>query len=265
MILILFTILLWIIIIDNLLLGIFLLIKAYQAKFNNLYSIGFAFVLFFVALFTNFILGFGYFFQEIFTATGYYLIAIFTYLTFNKEKQDYRAKLILYLALILIVIRLSLSLTIEIDINPFTRYFERIIINCYMFLIFFWLGWSSFSTLKRLYNREIAPWIKTRYKTISIVSFLWPFHVIMAFFVPWDTEFGDPADLLSFIQFTITVILSLTFIIGMIIAWIIPERLKDYINRKYGYKPLEDSGLSEEKLMKLIRDQLERADNHGND
>lgn len=265
LILVLFTILLWIIIIDNLVLGIFLLIKAYQAKFDNLYSIGFAFILFFLALFCNFILGFGYFFQEIFTSIAYSLLAFFTYLTFHKQKVNPRAKLILFLILLLMIMRVILGLMIEIDLNPITRYFERIILNCHMFLNFFWLGWHSFSTFKRLRDREIAPWIKTRYKTISIVSFLWPFHVLMALFVPWDTEFGDPSDLLSIIQFAITVILSLIFIIGMIIAWIIPRKLKNYINLKKGYKLSDDRDLSEHDLMKMITDQLREADNHRND
>ncbi|MFX1500144.1 MAG: hypothetical protein ACFFDH_04170 [Promethearchaeota archaeon] len=260
-----FTILLWVIILDNLVLGIFLLIRAFQFKFNNLYSIGIGFVLFFVGLFINFILGLGYSYQEIYTSIGYFLIAIFTFLTFNKEKEGYQAKLILYIILILMVVRMSLALAIEIDINPPIRHFERTIITCYVFLIFYWLGWSSISTFKRLRNREIAPWIKIRYKTISFVSFLYPFSVIMIPFVPWDTEFGDPSNLLSFIQFAITVILSLIFIIGMTIAWIIPKQLRNYLNRKKGYKPSKDTDLTEDELMQLILDQLKGADDNGND
>ncbi|MFX0024123.1 MAG: hypothetical protein ACFE9S_17480 [Candidatus Hermodarchaeota archaeon] len=265
MISILFIILLWVIIIDNLLLGIFLIIKAYQVKFFNLYSIGIGFICFFFGLFGNFFLGYEYFFQEIFTSIGYFLIAVFTYLTFHKEKKQNSAKLILVLALILMVIRTILGLLIVIDINPFMRYFERTIITSYIFLIFFWLGFSSISTLKRLRDREIAPWIKIRYKTISIVSFLWPFHVIMAPFLPWDIEFGDPTNLISFIQFVITVILSLIFIIGMTIAWIIPQKLKNYINHKKGYIRSGDTELSENELMTLINEQLKESDIHGND
>lgn len=262
---ILFTILLWIIILDNLLLGIFLLIKAYQVKFKNLYSLGIAFVLFFVGLFGNFIFGFGYFFQEIFTSVAYFLIAIFTFLTFHTKKEGSQAKQIIFLVLILIIVRNILGLIYKIDINPPVRYLERIVLTCYMYIIFFWLGWSSLSTFKRLSKREIAPWIKLRYKLISIVSFLWPFHVIMAPFVPWDTEFGDPSNLISMIQFIITVTFSLIFIIGMTIAWIIPEKLKNYLNRRKGYQLLDDRDLTEDELMKLIKDELSVPNNHGND
>jgi hypothetical protein len=204
----------------------------------------------------NFVLGYGYFFQEIFTSVGYFLVAIFTYLTFHKEKKDYLPKLIIFLALFLIIVRNILGLLFIIDVNPITRYFERILITCYISLIFYWLGLSSFSTFKRLQDREIAPWLKVRYITISIVSFLWPFHVVMIPFLPWDIEFGDPTNLISFIQFTITVILSLIFIIGMTIAWIIPQKLKDYINHKKGYQPSKDRDLTEDELMSLISEQL---------
>ena len=83
--------------------------------------------------------------------------------------------------------------------------------------------------------------------------------------MPWDTEFGDPSDLLSLIQFAITVALSLIFIIGMTIAWIIPKKLKNYLNRRNEYKPTKESDLSEDELIKLILDQLRGPDNHGND
>ncbi|MFX0074686.1 MAG: hypothetical protein ACFE96_04555, partial [Candidatus Hermodarchaeota archaeon] len=254
--LVLFTILLWIIIADNLLLGIFLIIRAYQVKFSNLFWMGIAFILFFIGLVSNFLLGYGYFIEEIFVNIGYYLIAFFTYLTFYKRKSDNRAKMLLYVLLILLLARIALGLIIEINLNPITRYFERIVINCYVFLVFYWLGWSSFSTFKRFREREIAPWIKSRYKTISIVSFLWPIHALVAIFVPWDTEFGDPSNLLSFINFGITVILSLIFILGMIKAWVIPKRLKNYLNRKKGYKSSEEEDFSEVELMKLIKNQL---------
>ncbi|MFX1277996.1 MAG: hypothetical protein ACFFA3_01170 [Promethearchaeota archaeon] len=256
MIMILFTILLWIIILDNLLLGIFLLIKAFQIKFINLYSMGIGFVLFFVGLFGNFVLGYGYFFEELFVFIGYFLIAFFTYLTFHRRKVDYKARLLLYLSLVFMFTRIFLGLLVEINLNPVTRYSELIIINCCLFLVFYWLGWSSLSAYKRLRNINVAPWLKTRYKAISIVSFLWPFHALLGLFLPWNTEFGDPSDIISLIHFSITVILSLIFIIGMIIAWIIPEYLKNYINSKKGYEPPDDKELSEDDLMKLIKSQL---------
>ena len=104
-----------------------------------------------------------------------------------------------------------------------------------------------------------------RYKIISVVSFFFPFHAISFFLIPWYSDWADPSNLLSFIQFAVTVILSLIFIIGMIIAWVIPKKLKNYLNRKKGYKPSEDRDLSENELMKLAQDQLQEADNHGND
>lgn len=264
-ILTLFTVLLWIIIIDNLLLGIFLLIRAYQVKFNNLYSIGIGFVLFFVGLFGNLVLGYGSTSQDIFISVGYFLIAFFTYLTFHKQKGDYRAKLFLYLLLIITFTRITFSIIRIIYINPTTFYFFLASINCHNFLVFYWLGCSSFSTYKRLRDHEIAPWIKMRYKIISEVSFFYPFHAILLFFIPWNSDFADPSNLLSLVQFVVTVIFSLIFIMGMIIAWIIPKKFKNYLNRKKEYKPSEDRDLSEEELMKLINDQFREAGNHRND
>jgi len=265
MILALFTVLLWIILIDNLLLGIFLLIRAYQVKFNNLYSIGIGFVIIFVGLFGNLVLGYGSSVQDIFITIGYFFIGLFTYLTFHKQKVDYSSKLILYLIVIISFARILFIIARTIYVGPTTFYFLLVTINCHTFLVFFWLGWSSFSTYKRLRDHEIAPWIKMRYKIISVVSFFFPFHAISFFLIPWYSDWADPSNLLSFIQFAVTVILSLIFIIGMIIAWVIPKKLKNYLNRKKGYKPSEDRDLSENELMKLAQDQLQEADNHGND
>ena len=157
------------------------------------------------------------------------------------------------------------NITRTIYIGPTTFYFLLASINCHTFLIFFWLGWSSFSTYKRLRDLEIAPWIKMRYKIISVVSFFYPFQGILLFLIPWNSDWADPSDLLSVIQFFVNVIFSLIFIIGMVIAWVIPKKLKNYLNRKKGYKQSEDRDLSEDELMKLITGQLEESTNHGND
>lgn len=265
MILALFTVLLWIITIDNLLLGIFLLIRAYQVKFNSLYSIGIGFVIIFVGLFGYFVLGYGSSVLDIFITIGYFLIALFTYLAFHKQKGDYRAKLFLYLLLLIAFARITLSITRAIYIHPITFYLLLASINCHSFLIFFWLGWSSFSTFKRLRDHEIAPWIKTRYKVISFVSFFYPFQGILFFIIPWNSDWADPSNLLSLIQFFVNTIFSLIFIIGMTIAWIIPKKLKNYLNRKKGYRPSEERDFSEDELMKLIKDQIREEDNNRSD
>jgi len=265
MILALFTVLLWIIIIDNLLLGIFLLIRAYQVKFNNLFWMGTGFIVIFIGLFGNLILRSGSSVQDIFITIGYFFIALFTYLTFHKQKGDYRSKLILYLILIISFTRILFIIARTIYIGPTTFYFLLAAINCHTFLIFFWLGWSSFSTYKRLRDHEIAPWIKIRYKIIAVVSLFYPFHAILFFLIPWNSDWADPSNLLSFIQFAVTVILSLIFIMGMTIAWIIPKRLKNYLNRKKGYRPSEELDFSEDELMKLINDQIREDDNNRSD
>ncbi|MHA2182175.1 MAG: hypothetical protein ACXAAH_12215 [Promethearchaeota archaeon] len=264
-ILALFTVLLWLVLIDNLLLGIFLLIRAYQVKFNNLYSIGMGFVIIFAGLFGNIILGFGSSVLDIFVAIGFNLIALFSYLTFHKQKGDFRGKLILFLLLIISIVRILFNITRTIYTGPTTHYLLLASISCHTFIVFFWFGWSSFSTYKRLRVHEIAPWIKMRYKILSFISFFYPIQEILKFLIPWNSDWADPTNLLSLIQFFFNVIFSLVFIVGMTIAWIIPTNLKNYINRKKGYKPSEDGVLSEDELMKLINDQLREVDNHGND
>ncbi|MHA2338344.1 MAG: hypothetical protein ACXACX_13640 [Candidatus Hodarchaeales archaeon] len=264
-ILALFTVLIWLILIQNLLLGIFLFTKAYQAKFNNLYLFGMGFVIIVVGLFGNLVLGFGTSVLDIFVAVGFFLFALFTYLTFHKEKVDYRPKLILYSLLIITFLRILFNITRTIYISPTTFYLLLASINCHTFLVFFWLGLSSFSTYKRLRDHEIAPWIKIRYKILSFISFFYPFQEILKFFIPWNSDWADPSNLLSFIQFFVNVIFSLVFIMGMILAWIIPKKLKIFLNHKKGYIASEDRDISEDELMKLISDQLIEGDNHGND
>ena len=63
-------------------------------------------------------------------------------------------------------------------------------------------------------------------------------------------------NLYSFIAFGIVATLAILFAICFAIAWLMPKKLKQYLNRKYNQ--LEEKDLSEEELLDLIHTQLNR-------
>ena len=62
--------------------------------------------------------------------------------------------------------------------------------------------------------------------------------------------------------FGITSILTFIFSVGLLLAWLMPNWLKDKLNKDY--EPKEDIVFSEEELMTLIRKQLSERRNNGN-
>jgi hypothetical protein len=113
-----------------------------------------------------------------------------------------------------------------------------------------WLGYKAIRTNVNLKNYEIEPWVRKRYLLIASSALVLATSDIFTFFLPPGGGYKavHPA-LMIFIAFSF-----LTFSFGNLIAWIMPKRLKDYLNR--GYTPPSDEILSENELLEKIRKQL---------
>lgn len=242
--------------------GIFLLIKGIQRKMVGLSCLGIGFIVIPIGFVGNYILDIypGYLFQEIFITIGFILAVIFTNLTFHKNRKS-PAKLILIVVIVLAIIQLIFHGMMSIERTPLIYYLKVSFDLPYNFLVFNWMAWSSYSAYKIVKNQDIEPWIKVRFRLISILSFIMSFHGIPEFFQPYDILWGTPSNLISVLVFGTTAVLAVIFSVGFFFAWIMPNWLKKYLNRNY--QTVKDSEFTEEELMTLIRKQLAERGNNG--
>jgi len=243
--------------------GIFLLIKGIQRKMVGLSCLGIGFIVIPIGFVGNYILDIypGYLFQEIFITIGFILAVIFTNLTFYKNRKS-PAKLILIVVIVLAIIQLIFHGMMAIERTPLIYYLKVSFDLPYNFLVFNWMAWSSYSAYKIVKNQDIEPWIKVRYRLISILSFIMSFHGIPEFFQPYNTPWGTPSNIISVLVFGTTAVLAVIFSVGFLLAWLMPNWLKKYLNRNY--QTVKDSEYTEEELMTLIRKQLSERRNNGN-
>jgi len=178
---------------------------------------------------------------------------LYTNLTFHKERGN-KAKLMLILIIIVAIIHFYLKIRLIFEPSLFNHYLQKSFDVALTLLVFNWMGWSSYSSYKRIKDQEIYPWIKARYKILSIFSILLSIQAIPEFFFTPGAEYRAPNDLYGVIVFGITSILAFSFSVANILAWTMPNWLKRYLN--HGYQPSEDMEFSEDELMTIIKDQL---------
>lgn len=242
--------------------GCFLLYRAEKTKLYNLIYIGLAFIFINIGLISNLMFNLGDIFQQCFILISYVLVTLFVNLTFHKNRRSQISKLILLLVLSLGVI-VVLFRVIRTSWNTALNYYLNVSLDVvYNLLTFNWMAWSSYSAYKHIKSQDIQPWIKTRYKMISFFSFILSLNVIPQLFQPWDVAWGDPNNPISLIVFGLMASNAITFSIGFLLAWIMPQWLKRFINK--GYQSLEVKDFSEEELMDLIKKKLTKGGSVGN-
>ena len=238
------------------LIGGFLVARGKKITNYNLILIGIGFLTLPIGFIGTFIFNLDFLFQEIFVFISFVIVVIFTNMTFHRH-QRFLSNLILSIVLILGLIQIVFHAVIAF--TPLNPYYSKVILDVpYTFLVFDWLSWSSFSAYKSLKNQNIQPWIKLRYKIISIFSFIISLHIIPEFFQPVGVLWGDPSNLASLLVFGTTAILAVVFSIGFAFAWIMPDWTKKLINKDY--KPLDEEELTEEEFMNLLKNQLDHRD-----
>jgi len=219
---------------------------------KNLFVVAVGFIALPIGFIGNFLFNLGFLFQEFFVFIGFVSTIVFTNMTFYKNRKIL-TNLIFLIVLILGVIQLIFHAISVFTLYNF--YYERVIFDVpYTLLVFNWLSWSSYLAFKSLKNRNIEPWIKTRYKKVAIFSFILSFHNIPEFFQPVGTTWGDPTNVISLIIFGITAVLTVVFALGFAFAWLMPNWYKKHLNK--GYQLPEDINLSEEELISLIKKQI---------
>jgi len=107
-------------------------------------------------------------------------------------------------------------------------------------------------------NQRIEPWIKKRYLIAGIAAF--SLEMIGAkntfnFLAYALGSIDNPVHVFTTINLILTGIFTIIFLVGSIIAWLMPQKLRTWFNR--GYKKEEDKEMSEEEILRLIKERSE--------
>lgn len=248
-----FQILLLIFLINLMIMGTFLLLRAYQNKMRNIVFLGIGFYLVAIGFLGNFFLGLGATFEEVFVSTGFILATLYTNQTFYKRLKI-KGRIITLIVILLGVINVFMRwFYYNVEQNIFTYYIKQTNDMIFTFIVFGWMGFASFKAYQKLKESNIQPWIKYRYKLLTLASYLLSFQAIPEIFGPYGMKYGDPSFIAVFI-FGITAILTFIFSICYAIAWFMPKCLKNYLNRDY--EIIEEKELSENDLIRLIKKEL---------
>ena len=221
--------------------GVFLVIRARSENVPNLSYLGVGFIIVATSFMGQSIFRIDGVFTVPFEALGYYFLLIMTNKTFyhdvpNKEKGSY------LVGLILMVIRIALR--IHEYLTPITLS-SRLYTICsnivYSFFIFFWFANAAHHTYRRIKDADVAPWIKYRYRLLSIGSYINAFHyfsnLIPTFYETNIIHYSS----ISTLTLGLILLFNLVYSILMTLAWVMPARLKARWNDREHYQPVTDS------------------------
>lgn len=242
--------------------GILLLIRAYQTKLHHLIYGGISFSLTGLSQIIAFMFNLHDLFETLLLASALILCVVFTNMVFHKNPSSRTPSLILGITVINSIVYVTLMSLFIVATSEPLYYITYLHDFLFRFIVLFWLGWSSLNAYKKIKDQDIEPWIKARYRIIAIVSFIMSFERIVRIFQPWYLDFGDPTYLESYIVFGIISTMAIIFAVGFALAWFMPERFKRYLNK--GYQAVEDKEYSEDELMDIIKRELSNGGPNGN-
>ena len=150
----------------------------------------------------------------------------------------------------------SIMYTIEFNLQ-----LRHVSMGCSTYIIAFsslWLVYSSLSFYWSIKNKEIQDWIKKRYLIVGIAAIFLAAQSIPTALTPYQATLEDPfLAVLSIVH----VILNVIFAILNSIAWIMPKRVKQYLNR--GSQLKEEKEFTEKELLEIISQQLSNGGANG--
>ncbi|TXT57280.1 MAG: membrane protein of unknown function [Promethearchaeota archaeon] len=233
------------------------MVRAIQLKMKNVYYISFGFFFIAIGFIGSLLFELGLIFEEFFVTTGFIFVALFTYHTFHKDRGS-TPGLIILIILLLSVIHFILQIIFSFNPGVLLHLISKFFDIFKTFVIFFWLGVSSYRAYERIKNENVKDWIKMRYKLIAFSAFILSIQAVPELFMPYDVEYGDPQDFITLILFTINIIIALIFSGCFFVSWIIPKSLKNYINRNYQEREFQD--LNEIEIIKKVKNDLNKKE-----
>ncbi|MFW9929760.1 MAG: hypothetical protein ACFFD1_10245 [Candidatus Thorarchaeota archaeon] len=185
-------------------------------------------------------------------------LVIFTKVTFYRERKS--AFIYLLIALIIVKIidfMLKLYIPFSIPLNFIVSpllvpyyYLFLVITSSSIILSYPWLSIAALKYYNKVKVREIEPWVKFRYKLIGYSTLIISLNGLLYLFIPIDTYNWERLD--SFIIGLLIIINTTIFSIANLIAWLMPQILKNYLNRNY--QGTIEQNLTEEEIMNKIRE-----------
>jgi hypothetical protein len=225
-------------------------IRAYKTKLKGLIYGSICFILVVASQTGLLLFGFNLLTERI-LYTLHYLFAIFFVKSIFYEERKSLFPYILTLSIIGAAI-LNYIVFLMMTDNSLLLYSLEISLDFSLrFFIFIWLAWASYSAYKEFKDKDIEPWIKSRFKLTALVSLIVSLYNLNRFFLPWNVSRGDPNNLISFVIFGITAVLALIISLGFVLAWITPNWFKNYINRDY--EPSYKKEYSETEVIEIIK------------
>ena len=184
----------------------------------------------------------------------YYLcvifLSLFIRLTFYKDKRSPFA-LILVISTVVFIVSLIVGVINPTTIKDMYFFLGQFTLNILIMIAAYWYSFVAFKQYNTFKNQDIQPWIKKRYLISSITSFCFASSGLSSTIIEivnWDLSIR----IISIFSLLITTILLITFVIGSFLAWVMPERLKQFFNKNY--RKTEEVELSEEEIMKQLKE-----------
>ncbi|MCK4796704.1 MAG: hypothetical protein KAT05_04940 [Spirochaetes bacterium] len=196
---------------------------------------------------------------NILLAIQYIFFLIFVKRTFYKSRKSLFIPIIITVSLIW-----STIILISFGVHPF-HWFEpnflnllviQVLTNVVTFIVYFWMGISSYKTFKLYKNGTIEPWVTKKLKLITISSFILMFVTVPDLFrLDPALPFIDLNIISTIILFYIQLSIVLTSAVIYFLAWVILPFFKESLNKDYispsELKELES--LSEDDIRKQLR------------
>ncbi len=194
------------------------------------------------------------------TTTLYTIVALITtvvMLTFiNRTFYQGRKspfKIILISAIILRLTELIIALVYEGIVTVDNEIYDRlhlirvISIGCGIILTAVWMFMSAMNSLKSLSSsKAVEPWVIGRYKLIEFYNICDIVMGILIWFSP------PPSSSQINITLLLILVLNMLKISTELLAWVMPKRFKNYLNRGYTSTAIIEE-LSEEEIMEGMR------------
>ena len=187
-------------------------------------------------------------------------LVIFTKYTFFREKRSPFIFLLISLIIVKAVdlvlkLYIPFSLLLNFILNPSKIpyfYLYLTVSSLAILLSYPWLGLTTLKYYRSIKTKDIEPWIKVRYQLISYSSLIMIINGILYFLFPIDSYSWEQL-YPFFIGLWITINTTI-FSISNLVAWIMPNSLKKYLNRNYQGKVEEN--LTEVDIMNKIREDI---------
>ena len=235
----------------SLIAGIFLIIRGKEKFDKGMVSLGVSYIL----MICFFILwGFhlaSYVVHYTIIYAVYIGVNFFTKFTFYENRKSFFKSIVIlttvnYIILVIPKILEAFNLYQEIIQSYTGKILDNVFSITWAILVFGWLAYSGIESYIQIKNKNVQPWIKKRLLLVIYSAFFEMFVSVPDLIdIFTDRIYHDYV-------FYIQMIMIATLMVMQFLAWIMPKGLKKFFNRGYIIEEEDDTGLSEEDIIKQM-------------